>query len=177
MTREFWVSALAKNWYLLLLLVAAAAFFIYGVSGARQTPPASPPGSATDNADGRDRPPGAGLVVSDEEKTIEQIEEYRRRVEEEPRAEEAPALLAAAGNLSCQKLLDYEKAAQFYETALADYPGWEGARGLYVQLATCYERLEDWEKARRVYRRMMDAFPPESQEYQYARAKFEGSLP
>lgn len=111
-------------------------------------------------------------------KTVEeQIESYQNMIRENPHSPDVPSWLTASGNLCFQRLSDYEKAAQYYEEVLQNYPGWDNLRHVYIQLATCYERLEDWERARRVYKRMMEYFPEDSQEYVYAKAKYEGALP
>jgi tetratricopeptide (TPR) repeat protein len=110
------------------------------------------------------------------EKAIEVIGAHQKRIEKDRESEEAPALYAAMGNLYRLKVQDYEEAARCYELLLLDYPDWPNIRTVYVQLATCYERLGDWKGVERVYKGMMAKFPKESQEYQYAQAKLAGDL-
>ncbi len=166
-----------QNWYLLCLFLLLLVVMVFW--------PTAQGNITQETRDGSDLPlreepassPGATLIQDNRSSAQSQIEEYLRLVQEKPQADDAPSWLTAAGNLYCQRLMDYEKAAQCYEQVLQSYSSWENLRHVYVQLATCYERLEDWEKARRVYRRMMDAFPVDSQEHLYAKAKYEGSMP
>lgn len=179
MNKEFWLDAFKNNWYLVVLLAVAILGFIGHFIRSYAVSPASLDLSTSGTIPVSPEPvPEVNIgVKNDREQTEQQINEYRRLVDEHPDSADAPSLLTAAGNLYYQKLLDYEKAAECYEEVLGTYPNWENIRNVYVQLASCYERMENWEKARRVYRRMMDAFPEDSQEYQYAKAKYEGGLP
>lgn len=106
---------------------------------------------------------------SDVEQTRDLLSEYEAAIESDPQSEEAPALLNASGNLYKQKFGDYAKAAQQYERLLAAYPDWEGVARVYPELATCYERLGDEQKLRALYREMMERFPPETPEHQWAK--------
>lgn len=113
---------------------------------------------------------------TDREKAIETIRAHRARIDEDPSSEDAPALLAAIGNLNLQKVGDYEEAARNYELLLLDYPDWQNNRNVYLQLATCYEKLSDPARIRRIYTKIMNEFPEESQEYQYAQARLRGDV-
>ncbi len=80
-------------------------------------------------------------------------------------------MLIAAGNLYKQKFLDYASAAEQYKRIILDFPDWEGAHKVYIELATCYERLEQHENTLWVYEQMLEVFPEESQEHQFAKQK------
>jgi tetratricopeptide (TPR) repeat protein len=108
---------------------------------------------------------------SSEEETRALIAEYERRLEEEPQSPEVPAVLSALGNLYSQKLLDCRRASEYYEEIILNYPSWEGARVIYPQLAVCYERMGETEQLQWLYRRMMEVFPPDTQEHAFARAQ------
>ena len=74
----------------------------------------------------------------------ERDKEYsQKKLNEDPKCPDAPALLNAMANLSRQKLLDYRMAVQYYELPIADYPDWDGIARVYPQLVTCYERSGD----------------------------------
>lgn len=103
-----------------------------------------------------------------DDKALALIASYETRVNDQPSADDAPAYLMAMGNLYRQKLQDYTKAAEQYERLLADYPDWDGSRKAYLQLVTCYERLGELAKRDSVYRRMLDVFPADSKEYEFA---------
>lgn len=97
------------------------------------------------------------------------LETYRSRYEDDPKGEEAPALLAAMGNLYRQKQGDYREAALCFERLISDHPDSPGIRDAYLQLVTCYERLADEENRRRILRKMVEnIYPSESQENAYA---------
>lgn len=108
---------------------------------------------------------------TEQEQTRDLVVEYQKRLDENPRDPDAPAVLNAMANLSKQKLMDYKAAAQYYELLITGYPDWEGSAKVYPQLATCYERMGDMSSRQDVYKRMMRKFPPESQEYLYAKSE------
>ena len=170
-------STLREVWYLVALLAAvmAAALYVF----LTQTPAfrgeellVSP---AATEAKGQDEtaatPEPRALRPTEQDKAREVIAAHQERLDEDPKDPDAPALLNAMANLSRQKLEDYKEAAQYYELLIADYPDWEGIAKVYPQLATCYERLGDVKSMQDVYRRMMQKFPPDSQEYLYAESE------
>ncbi len=99
------------------------------------------------------------------------INEHRNKVEVDPDAPDAPALLLAMGNLNFRKLRDYDQAILCYEQILHRYPDWEGISQVYSALATCYEEAGEHEKVHRIYMTMMDVFPEDSEEYYFAADK------
>ena len=101
----------------------------------------------------------------------ELIRQYEAKVQNEPENSDTPATLLAIGNLYRQKLLNYKEAAFYYRQFINNYPDSPQLSLAYTQLAVCYEQQEDWRAAQLVYREMMDRFPPESPEYQYAKEK------
>jgi tetratricopeptide (TPR) repeat protein len=104
-----------------------------------------------------------------EERLLETIDSHRARVEADPESEEAPGYLNAMGNLYLQRLGDLESAAEVYQRIIMEYPDWPGTYAVYPQLEVCYQELGDGIGLRWVYERMMQRFPPESEEYAYAR--------
>jgi len=167
-------SALRDVWYLALLLAVIVAVVFHkllahggdaqqaqqNVSPAAQTQEISEPASEPQAP----RP-------TEQDQTRDVIAEYQKRLDENPRDPDAPAVLNAMANLSKQKLMDYKAAAQYYELLISGYPDWEGIARVYPQLATCYERMGDMSSMQAVYKRMMRKFPPESQEYLYAKSE------
>jgi tetratricopeptide (TPR) repeat protein len=97
------------------------------------------------------------------------IAEHKAALAAEPAAEESAALLAALGNLHRQKKRDYATAARYYEELLQKYPDWPGANSIYHQLISCYTQLNDQTSLRLLYRKMVEVFPVESNEYEFAR--------
>lgn len=102
--------------------------------------------------------------------TEQVIEEHYARVQMDPDAPEAPALLLAMGNLH-RRLFNYEEAIWCYQQILVRYPDWDGKYMAYGQLATCYEEMGDHSNTLRVYMDIMREFPEESEEHQLARAQ------
>lgn len=173
------VSMLKDNWYLLVLLIVivAAAGFMYShpssvpvpagtravaaqasVAGNTATPMNSPaPGSVSHNP-----------LTWEQDQIRDVITGYRKKIAEDPKAETVLGLRLAIANLTMMKLRDYKEAAQQYELILMDYPD---NRTAYIQLFACYEGLGDKQNEAGILRKMMEKYPPESQEYQYAKSR------
>ncbi len=105
----------------------------------------------------------------DRKQAIETIAQHQQELDADRKGPKAPSLLLAMGNLYSQKLLDDQEAVRCYELLLMDFPDWEGAAQVYPFLASCYKRLGDKEKENSVYKRMMEKFTPDTNEYQYAK--------
>jgi tetratricopeptide (TPR) repeat protein len=99
------------------------------------------------------------------------IAAYEERLENNPDPMEKAICLQAMGNLYRQKLLDYEKAAMYYEWLIEDYPDLPQIGMIYSQVSLCYEKLEDQESANRLYQKMVRRFPEDSQEHLFAKQK------
>jgi len=163
------------RWIFLLLVILGAAGYLY--LREKTPPPASDRSQATvsqetvseEAATVTEEPQQPRPTEQDQARQI--IAEYQRRLDDDPKHEDAPALLNAMANLSRQKLGDYREAARYYELLLHDYPNWPNIAKVYPQLATCYERLGDMANLRWVYKQMMEKFPPDSQEYLYAKSE------
>jgi len=97
------------------------------------------------------------------------IEYYRSQIQQNPQAPEAPAYLSAIGNLYKQRKMDCTSAIPYYEKIVIDYPDWEGIRTIYPELAMCYESVNDYRGKIWIHKEMMRRFPPDSQEYIYAK--------
>jgi tetratricopeptide (TPR) repeat protein len=169
-------NCLRANWHLLLTLAAIAGVMVaYHLRQAEQAPVARAASAPAVKAPGGVATESGGIPgrLTEREKAETIIARHRADVEADPDSADAPAKLNAMGNLYRQKLRDYRNAAQCYELLLHDYPDWEGIRATYIQLASCYEKLEDRTNLRRVYEAMMERFPPDSQEHQYARSQLE----
>jgi tetratricopeptide (TPR) repeat protein len=173
MNLAFWKSALRDNWYLLALIplilgIGAYQFFHEGKSSSASP---SPETQSVQETGVLEETPPPESRASEQDKTREAIAEYQQRLDDDPKSEDAPALLNAMGNLSVQKLLDYKEAARYYGLLIHDYPDWPGIAKVYPHLATCYSRLGDRKSEQWVYKEMIRKFPPESQENQYARSQ------
>ena len=179
MSREELLQGLKKNWYLiaaLVLVVALAAVkFLVGAGDAPGT--ASGPGAgerptmptAPENLDALQ----AATTPDQQEETRTQIEEYRKKIAEEPKAEDTPAYLMAMGNLYRQKLEDYDEAITCYERIILDFPESTERRPAFLQLEACYLALEDRTGLKWLYEKMVEEFPEDSQEYKYAAQQLE----
>lgn len=171
------LGMLKDTWYLwaILALCVVGAVVLYGREKAQ---PGSPPydrearQAALDAFASKVQEPPPQPTPADRAREV--IESHRQRIEAAPESEEAPALLSAMGNLARQKLSDYELAAQYYEQALEEYPDWHGINRVYLNLATCYERLGRQMDEIMVYKKMRDAFPEDTVEHQFATAQLGG---
>jgi len=105
-------------------------------------------------------------VQEDVRKTIA---EYNERVRTNPKDPDAPAYYSAMGNLTFVQLGDAAEAARYYEVLLSQYPQWDGIMHVYTQLMACYEKLNDRRNLEFTYKRMMEYFPPDSPQHQYAK--------
>jgi TolA-binding protein len=170
---ESTIVRLAKsNWHLLLVLavVIAAIPFV----AMRQNVNAPEPIAEFPGADHAMATPAAPQIkpveqrLSEPEKARATIASHQQRLDADPQGEDAPALLHAMGNLYRQRLGDYEQAASCFERLIDSHPETPNVRDAYLQLVVCYERLGDTENHRRILRRMLNDFPAESEEYQYA---------
>ncbi len=177
MSRELLTDALRRNW--ILAVVIAVCFAIplvrMGRSGDTANTPAIEPTTATDLVP--DAPPATAPPLSAErrrEEALAQIQAHRQAVDRDPESDDAAVHLQAMGNLYRQKLVDYEQAAQCYEELLTYHPDAEYKRVTYVQLLTCYDRLGDITNRDRICRRIMDEFPEDSQEYEFAESVLYG---
>lgn len=104
-----------------------------------------------------------------QEEAEDQVRQYREQLDAEPVNENTPVILMAMGNLYRQRLLNYEEAARCYERVIEEFPNAIQISDAYVQLSTCYERMNAPEKANRLHLKMMERFPEDSVEHQFAR--------
>ncbi len=168
-------GVIRQNWALLVAIgvLLGGAGFMYTTNGPeRPAPSANVVAVAKQGLPNGVTPIARSQAIrkTTQELALEQIAEHEAKVEANPDDEDVPAYLMAMGNLYRQKMVDYEKAAECYERLLYDYEDWDGVRVVYMQLATCYERLNKPTKAKAVYEQMLDVFPADSQEYEIAHA-------
>lgn len=97
------------------------------------------------------------------------IEYYQTQLQQNPQAPEVPAYLSAIGNLYKQRKMDCASAIPYYEKIIIDYPDWEGIRSIYPELAMCYDSVNDYRGKIWIHNEIMRRFPPDSQEYIYAK--------
>jgi len=108
---------------------------------------------------------------TEEEDIRAAIEKYENEIRYNYASSETPANLFRLGNLYYSKLHEYEKASLHYESLLQSFPDFHGLSTVYPNLAVCYERLGDQALERHTYKRMMEYFAPESEEYDFAKMK------
>lgn len=167
------MALMRRNWYLVVAMVGCAALGVYGALGndRAEASKSSLASKGVVVAERDDSSPPERVRMTESEQARSFIEKHEARLAEDPKSPDAPGLLSAMGNLYRQKLGDYERAAQCYERLLYDYPTWEGTRRAYIQLVACYEALKDEDNLRNTYKRMMEVFPPDSQEHIYAKTQ------
>lgn len=157
------------------LAVAVAVYGIYGNRGGDAPDAAAPaparvaapePGEIIEPLPAE--PPDARRRDAELERTHALLAEYEQQVTAQPASEDTPALLMAMGNLCRQKLMDYARAAHYYRRLISEFPDDPNIPMAYVQLGTCYERLEDNRAVRLHYQEMLRRFPEDSREYLFA---------
>lgn len=164
-------GVLQENWHLAILVVGLVAVGSYlqlrSASAASAVPDALDPETMAASSHvepSLERP-------SPQKEARDVISRHKAQFEADPAGKDAPALLNAMGNLYRYKLGDYANAIQAYQLVLHDYPEYEGIRNTLISLAVCYEHEGNREGVRDVYKQMLKRFPPESQEFQYAKAQ------
>lgn len=167
------MNFLRNNWHLLVVFLAVVvAIPIVAMRERAEQQRAEQ--AASVSADGTpvavSKPRVAPLAAREttRDAALKTIESHRQKLDSDPGSAEAPALLSAMGNLYRQKLSDYEQAADCFERLLSEYPDSTNVRDAYLQLVICYDRLGDVENRRRILRRMMDVYPPDSEPHLYA---------
>lgn len=179
MSKEELLDGLRKNWYLIAALAVIAAFVLVKLlinSGeGASTPPDRNAGPKASGPSTQETLEALQKVTQPDEqaKAHTQIEDYQQKIEANPEDEETPAYLIAMGNLYRQKLGDYENAIRCYERIIINFPESEQRRQAFLQLEACYLKLEDRTGLKWLYDKMVEAFPEDSQEYQYAQEQRE----
>lgn len=163
---------LRMNWHLLLVFIVVVAAI--PVAAMRQDSEESKPPSESTRASHEEAAKPRSQInpieprESERDKVRGTIASHQQRFDADPQGEVAPALLSAMGNLYRQRLGDYEQAANCFEQLIDSYPDSPNIREAYLQLVVCYNRLGDEENRRRILRRMINDFPPNSEEFLYA---------
>lgn len=172
MNREFLKQVARDNWHLLLVVGAISCIAAYRTIGgpgglAAHSAMAVPTGRAE-----RAAAPAIDIAAEEREaqreETLAKIRENEAALAANTEPEKASAYVNGIGNMYYQRLQDYAKAATYYERVISDYPDAPALYQTFVQLALCYERLNDQDKRKQTLRRMMESFPKDSQEYAYA---------
>lgn len=171
---------LKTNWYVPLLIAGVAVALLIGKSSMApggDAPPGKTKAGAEDQSALREEFERAkakadarkAAVVPEGKSTDTVIAEHTAELEKNPEPEQAAALLSALGNLYKQKKQDYPAAARYYEQVIEKYPDFPGIKGIYHQLMSCYSNMDDQGSLRLLYRKMVQVFPPESNEYLFAK--------
>tara|TARA_R110001592_G_scaffold183220_3_gene426847 strand:- start:18 stop:584 length:567 start_codon:yes stop_codon:yes gene_type:complete len=175
-----------RHWYIWIAFLAIGVAIGIGQSAGPTPDTAAPKGTQNSTQEDLRKEFSEKLAAQEEnaatteEKTTDTvIQEHQQRLDElekNPAPDESAALLSALGNLHKQKKRDYKAAAGYYEQLIEKYPDWPGVNAIYHQLISCYTLLDDQISLRILYRKMVDVFPPESKEYEYANAVLDGKL-
>lgn len=172
---------LKKNAPLLVLLVVCVAAVLFGAltlltSGEEDnTAPRIQrvlPATTQNEARMREilyRPPAEPRPTKQDER-LAAIEDYRTRLDANPGDEEAPILLLAMGNL--QKIEgNCGEALAAYEKIILNHPESNQYLDAWLESATCYEILDDYDNMIRTYMDMAKAFPPDTEAHKFALSK------
>ncbi len=147
--------------------------------GACSSPP--PPASSGDNATpgsatnpvslspDQFKPDQQAVRLTAQEEAQAKADNNDRIIMNAKEGEDIYGQLTGQGFLYGRKLGQWEKAASYYERAIREYPQMSGIGNVYAELITCYEQLKDQEHLNKLYLRMMEVFPQDSQEYLLAK--------
>ncbi len=180
MNKEFLVTALKSNWYLVLALIALPLVGVFmalrqgntedDVQAASVVQTMSEEEAAAARA-ARQEVPWARAARRRDNEVAEAIKDYQAQIHEDVTTEDSAGALARMANLYYSKLGDFENAALYYEILLREHPHYTGNKISFANLASCYERLKEYDLAQTVYERMRDHFGPGTKEYEYASYK------
>lgn len=176
MSSDEFRDGLRQNVVWLVAIVVILGFGVIGWMMQKDATPGPDSGVASDSAVQNSSPTTSTPVErsarqTPQEKALATIADHQARVDENPTSPETPALLFAMGNMYRQKLMNYEEAARCYSIILTDHPNWEAKSQVYIQLATCYERLGRLDDRNWVLEEILKNLPSDSQEYLYAQVE------
>lgn len=185
MNNEHLKQVARDNWYLLVALAAVAVAIVYrAASGGEPAPEAdtrAATASASRSANAVAATPEVDIAAQEREReralTMSKIRANEEALAANPAPDVAAAYVNGNGNMYFQRLQDYTAAAGNYERVISDYPDSPAIYQTYVNLAMCYEKLNDVEKRKATLRRMLEAFPEDSQQYAYAHLELYGEMP
>ena len=174
---ENMATLLREYWYLIVVVGVCAVVIVVGLM--RDDDTGAPQGTPEEQAAAAEQAKKEAVLrqrletaPSEARKTPAEkaqitIDEHEATLAADPNSEDAPAVLSALGN-KYMSLQQYESAAAQYERIILEFPDWTGTHGIYIQLATCYERLDNQARVQWIYQEMRKVFPEESQEHQFA---------
>ena len=177
-------NVLKDNWYLILAVVvllvggAIAAFMsgdeeetlpetgvvgqVSGVDVVRLEP-----GQA-----GGDVPTIGYQDLTPDERDQKYIEDYQKKLAEDPDGADAAGTMMSL-SVVYRRQLQYNDAAIVLEDIVEKFPESPHTRTAMIQLPEVYREAGDVNMARESYRRMMDHFPPDTQEHQWAKQQYD----
>ena len=184
---------LKRNWLISLLLVAILAALSWRPNklggtaegtlvSAEVAPIAAPPQPSVDPQQESLKRTMDGALDRQRDQVRKRLTEksgiqlHIEALDEDLEPDEYAAHLSALGNLYQQKTQDYVSAARYYELLIENHSDWPGINGAYHQLISCYTILNDYPSLRILYRKMLEVFPEETNEYKYAEAALAGKL-
>jgi tetratricopeptide (TPR) repeat protein len=93
-----------------------------------------------------------GNDLLEEQNYPEALAAYKSFVEQNPEHRLVGAVTWTMANIHMTINEDYEKAAQLFQSVVAEHADTEWELFAYERLGRCYEELEQWEEAAQVYR-------------------------
>lgn len=175
-------SVLKDNWYLILALVLMLGIGVVAAlmsGGEEEVLPTGVIGTAGDGVEivrlnddeTGDKPTIGYQGMSAEERDQKYIEEYQAKLAHDPAGEHVPETMIALATVY-RRVGQHDDAAILMEDLVERFPDNPHARTARIQLPEVYQDAGDVAMARASYQRMMDHFPPETQEHQWARERY-----
>lgn len=175
-------NILKDNWYLILAVVVLLVGGVVAAvmsGGEEEELPTGVVGSAGDGVDIirvsdddlEDKPTVGYQDLTAEERDAKYVEEYTQKLQEDPNGAHAPETMIALATVY-RRQGNFDDAAIVMEDLVEKYPDNPHARTARIQLPEVYQDAGDVSMARASYQRMMEFFPPDTQEHQWAQQRY-----
>ncbi len=174
MSKSLIFAGMKDNWYLVAIVAALLAASLWGATRKEVVAAdgtlvlASGEITAAPGGRGKSAVQSRWVSPTRDAKVRADIENYHKKLGVNRSSDETPANLFRLANLYYSNLQDYEKASLYYEDLIQSFPDYEGLTVVYPNLVVCYERLGKLALERSTYKRMLDYYPDDTQEYLYA---------
>lgn len=108
---------------------------------------------------------------TEQEKSQAMIDKNEEIIAKAEQGQDLSQYLIGLGNLYGKKMGNWKKAIDAYTRVIDEYPDLPGVGNIYGDLIVCYQQLNDQEGLNRLYVRMMEHFPEDSNEYKLAKSE------
>ena len=107
--------------------------------------------------------------LTEQDKAKNVIAEHEETLRNANEGDDMYGTLIALANLYRTKFKDLERAAEYYERVVNEYPDRSGIGNTYADLSWCFTQLDDQDRLNKLYLEMMEKFPEDSSEHLLAK--------